>query len=107
MSDDLDREARVLLNTTVGARYGVDDRITPTSSAIRAISTALTRAHKAEAEVERLREANGQAIMLIDEINLRASSRQFYGINQPLSSKLATVRATLARAVIAKAKERP
>lgn len=36
-----------------------------------------------------------QAIELIDELNERATSRQFYGINQTLHEKLCTIRATL------------
>lgn len=38
-----------------------------------------------------------QSIALIDEINERATSRQFYGINGVLHAKLCTIRATLAR----------
>jgi hypothetical protein len=38
-----------------------------------------------------------QAITLIDEINERSTSRQFYGIDQTLHAKLCTIRATLAR----------
>lgn len=38
-----------------------------------------------------------EAIVLIDEINERKSSRDFYGIGQTLHNKLATIRLTLAR----------
>lgn len=38
-----------------------------------------------------------EAIALIDEINERAKSREFYGIDQVLHAKLCTIRATLAR----------
>lgn len=47
------------------------------------------------------REAIAQAIALIDEVNLRAPSRQFNGIGHVLHAKLCTIRATLARALIA------
>ena len=43
--------------------------------------------------------AASEAIVLIDEINKHAPSRRFNGINQPLHRKLATIRATLARAL--------
>lgn len=43
--------------------------------------------------------AASEAIVLIDEINKHAPSRRFNGINQPLHCKLATIRATLARAL--------
>lgn len=46
-----------------------------------------------------LKKAMREAVALIDEINKRAPSRQFNGINQPLHAKLCTVRATLARAL--------
>ena len=38
-----------------------------------------------------------EAVALLDELNERKSSRDFYGINQTLHAKLATIRATLAR----------
>lgn len=49
-------------------------------------------------QVERARQ---EAITLIDELNERATSRKFYGIDQTLHAKLCTIRATLARAAIA------
>lgn len=54
-----------------------------------------TPAPSPDMEVRALREA----IQLIDEINERKSSRDFHGINQPLHNKIATIRATLARAL--------
>lgn len=48
--------------------------------------------------VDRGMVANREAIALIDEINLRAESRQFWGIGQTIHAKLCTIRATLARA---------
>jgi hypothetical protein len=42
-----------------------------------------------------------EAIVLIDEINERAKSRAFYGIDQSLHAKLCTIRATLARRLTA------
>ena len=39
-----------------------------------------------------------EAVTLLDELNERKSSRDFYGINQTLHAKLATIRVTLARA---------
>lgn len=56
----------------------------------------------ARAEAEALREANKEAILLIDEINKRSVSRNFHGINGPLHAKLATIRATLTRAALSK-----
>ena len=62
----------------------------------------LNEAKAAELTKERdaLKKANAEAMLLIDEINKRISSRQFYGINQPLHSKLCTIRSTLARAAL-------
>lgn len=42
-----------------------------------------------------------EGVALIDELNERATSRAFYGINQVLHAKLCTVRATLARTALA------
>ena len=56
--------------------------------------------------VERMRKAAREAKVLIDEINERATSRAFYGIDQPLHAKLCTVRATLARALATNAPEK-
>lgn len=60
-------------------------------------ATALTALTE---RVERLEEAAREAIILIDEINKRAESRQFHGINQPLHAKLCTIRATIMRAAL-------
>lgn len=55
-------------------------------------------AHATEASrVAKLEKAIEEAIILIDEINLRATSRKFHGISQALHAKLCTIRATAMR----------
>jgi hypothetical protein len=61
---------------------------------VEEIAAGLTRAQRVE---EIAGKANREAIALIDEINLRSSSRAFYGIDQVLHAKLCTIRATLVR----------
>ncbi len=52
---------------------------------------------------EKMHTAVREAIALIDEINERKPSREFNGINDPLSAKLHTIRATLAHASLSPA----
>lgn len=61
---------------------------------------AATLLTQMEARTAALEKANQQATELIDEINLRAPSRQFNGIGFGLHAKLCTIRATLARALL-------
>ena len=56
----------------------------------------------ASARVGSLATGTNEAILLIDEINERATSRKFHGIDQGLHAKLCTIRATLARARLAR-----
>lgn len=65
------------------------------AAALDGLRSRATLTQPAGDVVERARR---EAIILIDEINERAPSRQFYGIGQTLHAKLCTIRATLARA---------
>lgn len=51
-------------------------------------------------DTQGLERAVNEAIVLIDEVNERKPSRDFYGIGQTLHAKLATIRLTLARTAL-------
>lgn len=60
---------------------------------------------EAEKRADILAIALTEAVRLIDEINERATSREFHGIDQALHAKLCTVRATLCRAALRSAQQ--
>lgn len=86
--------------------YGYDDgrkRVLATPEHMR-LARAFARhriEHATPSPVEgRGERAIREAILLIDEINKRATSRAFNGIKGPLHAKLCTIRATLALAAL-------
>lgn len=81
---DMADEAETISTVTCGTMREAADEIT----ALRERVAALDK-------------ANREAVELIDEINKRATSREFWGISQTIHAKLCTVRITLARALLA------
>jgi hypothetical protein len=96
---DMARAMRVDLANDDGSWPDLSGRIQRLTEAAIAAHTGKLIAERDAlvAENARLGLAASEAIMLIDEINERATSRVFYGITQ-VHGKLCTIRATLARA---------